>query len=314
MLLKKGDLLGSYEIIDLLSSSGGMSQVFLGRSLANKELEVAIKVHEVDDENSDVYENLLHEEVEILKSLRHPGIVHIYPLYVDGRFVYTARAHNHPGQPWYFAMEYLGRNNTLADYRQEIKICSVEWGIELFYQLLIIVDYLHRLGYAHYDLKPHNIFLRQSPHNRLRPMPVLADFGTIIKAHRGVNQPVASLRYSAPEVIYALRGDIKFSNVQPQKTDIWALGAIFFEILTGEMLINVTGGKDAITTSIIKGEFDKIAAKRDQKHPALDSLDTVLSRMVNSDPEKRPGTGTLIRAVEERILSICPPRIPAASS
>ena len=310
MTIKPGDQFGPYTIDRSLSKEGGMSQVFLASNSEDRKWKAALKVQLAEGENSATFQDLLHQEVNTLKTLRHPGIVHIYPLHIDGRAAYRARAYNLRNQPWYFAMEYLGEK-TLDKQMDKVKKLPLEWGIEFFYQLLLIVDYIHQRGYAHCDLKPQNIFLRQPPDSGVRPMPILVDFGSAVDVDKGIHQLTASLRYSAPEVLTSLeRQDIHPGSIQPQKVDIWALGAILFEILTGNPMVSGRR-RNVITTTVIRGEFDRIVERRKDNHIALDSLDTVLSKMISHDPQQRPSTQTLIKAIEERIPSIGPPRILA---
>ena len=311
MTIRAGDQFGQYTIEQSLSESGGTSQIFLAADARNPNLKVVLKIQLSHDNNSTIYQNLINQEVEVLQLLRHPGIVHIYPLEIDGRIRHIARASQLPHQPWYFAMEYLGPH-TLAHYIETISTLPLEWGIELFYQLLLIIDYMHQKGYAHCDLKPQNIFLRHPPNRLLPPHPVLADFGSTAQINQGVHQLTASLRYSPPEVLLALeRHDMHLTGIHPDKVDIWALGAILFEIVTGRALVNAQK-RQIITTTVIRGEFEQMTNRRRDKHPALQSLDRVLGRMINADPEQRPPTEQLIRAIEERIAPLRPPRIPFA--
>lgn len=309
MYIQTGDPLGQYIVETPLSEAGGTARLFLAHDAERPSHKAVLKVQLADDENSVIYQNLLDQEAKVLRQLRHPGIVRIYPLHIDGRTTFTARAFNISEEPWYFAIEYL-YYNTLDHYIGEIRDYPLDWSLELFYQLITIVDYMHLKGFAHCDLKPQNIFLRYPPEPRLPPMPVLVDFGSAVKISKGISQLTASLRYSPPEVLLALeRQDLELSHIRPDKVDIWALGAILFEILTTRPMVSARRRR-VITTTVIRGEFDRISQKRREQHPALHSLDKVVSRMVDSNPMNRPPTGQLIQAIEERIPSIRPPRIP----
>lgn len=311
MSIRTGEQLGQYTLEKRLSNSGGTAEIFLAKDTRNPNLKAAIKIQLANDDNRSVYQNLLNQEVEVLQALRHPGIVHLYPLEIDGRIHHIARATQSTQKPWYFAMQYLGPS-TLADHLKKLGDLPLEWGIELFYQILIIVDYIHQKGYAHCDLKPPNIFLRYPPEPSFHPMPVLADFGSATRITEGIHQLTASLRYSPPEVLLAMeRHDVNLDHIQSDKVDIWALGAILFEIVTGRPLVKARQRQE-ITTTIIRGEFDRIANRRHDKHPGLQSLDKVLARMINQDPDQRPPIALIIRAIEEHIASLRPPRISLA--
>ncbi len=306
-----GEQLGQYTLEKRLSSPGGMAQIFLAKDTRNPNLKAAIKIQLANNDNRSVYQDLLNQEVEVLRVLRHPSIVHLYPLEIDGCIHRIARAAQLTHKPWYFAMQYLGPF-TLADHLKKISDLPLEWGIELFYQILITIDYMHQKGYAHCDLKPPNIFLRYPPEPSFYPMPILADFGSATRITEGIHQLTASLRYSPPEVLLAMeRHDVNWDHIQPDKVDIWALGAILFEIVTGRPLVKARQRQE-ITTTIIRGEFDQIANQRRDKHPGLQSLDKVIARMISQDPDQRPPIAHIIRAIDEHIASVRPPRIPFA--
>lgn len=312
MSIEIGSFLGQYIVEQRLSDAGGTSQIFLAHKQQQPKHKAAVKVHLANDDNGIIFQNLLSNEIAALRTLRHPGIVRIYPLHIDGRTVYRGRAHEVNGyeKPSYFAMEFLGHDNTLDRYLKAVSSYDVEWGLELFYQILTTVHYMHQKGYAHCDLKPENIFLRYAPDPHHIPLPILADFGSAAKISAGITQLTASLRYSPPEVLVALeRKDMTATHIRPDKVDVWALGAILFEILTGRPMIK-GHRRSAITTTIVRGEFDRVIHKRRDRHDALESLDKVITRMVHPEAVKRPPLEQIIQAIEERITSVIPPRIP----
>lgn len=307
MSFRAGNEINSYIIDRPLSRSGGMSQIFLAHDREEKRRRVALKVQLTSDENSAAFQELLRSEAQYLAKLRHPGIVHIYPQPAGTRVAFSARAFQYQGQPWYFAMEYIP-GDSLAAHTKRISSYPLPWIIELFYQLLLTVNYLHQIGYAHCDLKPANILLREPPDPERVPRPVLVDFGSASEIERGVNHLTASLLYSPPEVVLALeRRDIATNDIYlyPDKIDVWALGAIMFEIVTGRPLINKRR-KDEITTTIVKGELSTISGMRPDAHQSLDKL---LKVMLNRSPTQRPSVAEVIEAIEEKIASVRPPRI-----
>lgn len=303
--IKRGTPIGEFAIEEEVSDDGGMSRVFLASHKDKSNHKVAVKITRPDDPNSHTFQDLLRRETESLNALRHPGIVRIYPI-SDGRrrTTYTARFLAHSDRPWYFIMEYLPYG-TLDEKTNLIQKMPLEWGIELFYQLVTTVHFMHRSGYAHLDLKPQNVLFREKPDPRQTPKPVLVDFGSVAK--RGfVEQLTASMRYSPPEVLIALQHEGPFDHLQAEKVDIWALGVMLFEIVTGRVLFDQRG-KNAITTTVLSGELKSLA---DNRRGYVDpSLDIVLAQMLNKNPDKRPSTGQVIRAIEEKIQSVRPPRI-----
>ncbi len=302
MSMKKGDLLEPYVIERSLSDDGGMSEVYLAYHFQASHQKVAIKVQRTEKENSLAFQELLRQEADILRRLRHPGVVRILPLHeLNRRLIYIARAHNLDHQPWYFAMEYLGEK-TLSDELDHIRRLPLASILHVFYELLLVVHFLHHHYQAHCDLKPQNIFLRQTPSaDSISVQPVLVDFGGSTSTAKRVSRPVGTLRYCPPELVVAMnRPDtVNLQAIQPDKIDIWSLGAVLFEMLVGRPLIP-DRLPQAITSSIVGGMIDyQVSNKRTEDVNALRSVDILLERMLSNEPHKRPSTDKIIIGMEK---------------
>jgi serine/threonine protein kinase len=257
--MKPVKTVGNYQIDKILSKSG-MSFVYQAHLSNQPNFKVALKINLESESPRNIYQDLLRHEAEHLARFRHPNIVRIFPLNLPtGKVLYCARAIEIPENPWYFTMEYISASD-LGKYIKNFSKFPVPWIIELFYQLLITVQFIHRMGYGHCDLKPENILLREPPDPSRVPHPILTDFGTTHRLDSKIFQPTRSLRYSPPEVIMAYtRRDIDSTNfpLYPNKIDLWCLGAILFELLTGQHLFNQNKEAD-ITSSILRGELKKV--------------------------------------------------------
>ncbi|MFT5196438.1 MAG: serine/threonine protein kinase [Cellvibrionaceae bacterium] len=189
---------------------GGMGQVFLAfQESMNRQ--VAMKfLPPVDSENADTVARF-EREVNMISSLEHP---HIVPVYGFGDV---------EGIP-YIVMRYMS-GGTLRDSFQGGKLDLV--GIlAIVNQIVTALDYAHEQGIIHRDLKPSNIFLDE------RNNAYLADFGlakTISGSHdltrtdEGIS---GTPEYMSPEQVRGLRLD--------GRTDIYSLGVIVFQILSGQ--------------------------------------------------------------------------------
>jgi eukaryotic-like serine/threonine-protein kinase len=308
VILRTGDRLGPFIINKLLADNGGMSRIYLANEADRPSSAVVIKLNLPTSDNRNAYQDLLRKETRYLQLFRHPGVVRIFPVRMDKYVSYEARVEIDGCDYWYFVMEHISGDNLATLTKRLVEKMPLEWRIELFYQLLIIVQYLHRSGFGHCDLKPDNILLRESASANRLPQPVLLDFGCTAQIGRPMDQVAASLRYSPPEVIVAMqREDMAPQNFPlfPDKIDIWALGAIFFELVTGRMLLPQKS-REEIRTSVLRGE---LAAIRDYRPELHHSLDKLLHVMLRKEPLERPDIDTIIKAIEERISCIKPPRI-----
>jgi serine/threonine protein kinase len=288
--------------------TSGMSESWLVHDPARPEVRLVLKRNLVDD-NRTAWEELLRNEVEYLVRLRHPNVVRILPFRVHGvgakGRVFLARESDQEAAPWFFVMEYItgGALESLAD---KLKLYPLGWRLELFYQVLIVVDYMHRLKLAHCDIKPGNILFRVPPNPAVLPRPVLIDFGSVSAADH-TRRPSGTVRYTAPEFLEAIhRPDLSTDHLVPWKADIWALGALLFEIVSGRPLINEQDRKRA-TTSTIRGEFDDLT-KLDPTVPKL--LARLVNFMISKEMSDRPPTSKIIEILEQQILP--PPFIHAA--
>ena len=308
MEVADGTVIGDYTVEKLLSRRGGMSNVYLVSETARPGFRVVLKLQKKDEQKAAAFQDLLRAEARLLSKLRHPGIVRIYPIRHTRRVDYAARAVGVVGGPWFYLMEHLPGDSLARSIRSLHRKMPTEWCVELFYQLLTTIYYMHKVGYAHGDIKPENLFLRGSASRKDLPMPVIVDFGSASSLHRGISRLALSPRYAPPEALTAIARDdltIKEMGLQADKIDVWSLGAIFFELLTGEPLISTTNIAQ-ITTTLTRGQLAHIRDLRPELH---ESLDMLLTAMLSRQPGQRPNVKEVIQALEERISSVRPPRI-----
>ncbi|XP_018565876.1 serine/threonine-protein kinase ULK2 isoform X2 [Anoplophora glabripennis] len=212
--------LGDYEYNSKdLIGHGAFAVVFKGRSKKNPECTVAIK--SITKKNLLKSPNLLGKEIKILKeltALHHENVVALLDCKESANNVYLV-------------MEYCNGGD-LADYLSAKGTLS-EDTIRLFLiQLAGAMKALYAKGIVHRDLKPQNILLSHSG-AKVHPQPSeiklkIADFGFARFLQDGVMAATlcGSPMYMAPEVIMSLQYDAK--------ADLWSLGTIVFQCLTGK--------------------------------------------------------------------------------
>jgi len=219
---------GPYRLIRLLGE-GGMGTVYLAER-TDLGTQVAIKVLR-DAWLSPARRERFAAEQRTLAQLNHPSIARLY----DADALPD-------GTPW-FSMEYV-EGTPITEYCS-LQHCSVEQRLQLFRSVCEAVQYAHSEAVIHRDLKPSNILVKQDGSIRL------LDFG-IAKQLESLDAPVkqtmTGLRlltpaYAAPEQI---RGDRVGIH-----TDVYSLGVILFELLTGQLPYDLSNLTPAEAASII---------------------------------------------------------------
>ena len=174
----------------------------LGRKLVIKEL---LPVHAANEKII----NRFQREAKIVSQFSHDAIVHIYDYWVRG----NSR---------YIAMEYV-QGKTLFEILASVKFVPVHIAAIIIYQVCRGLQHAHAQGVVHRDLKPSNIIISQNGHVKV------LDFGI---AHYQYDENLTSLgaiigtyHYMSPE--QALGKQVA------QTSDIFTLGIVFYELLTG---------------------------------------------------------------------------------
>ena len=254
-----------FQILELLGK-GGAARVYravmrteLGEGIASR---VALKVlNPVDDEVAGkAHRDFLHE-VGCARNLRHPGVVSTYEGdELDGRL--------------WLSMEYVP-GGTLADRvavgpleRDEV----LRIGLELALALHAIHEHTEEgtgrpLGLVHRDVKPANVLMEQDGRARL------SDFG-IAKATGLTSTATAEgvIKGSAP---YLAPEQLDQQRIQDRRTDIWALGAVLYEMATGRRVFRAAAFVQVLAEIAMfdqpgmQGSLDRLAAEADEKIPGL---------------------------------------------
>jgi serine/threonine protein kinase len=205
-----GKQIGRYRIISELGA-GGMGAVYLAeRADGTFEQRVALKLIRRAIVSDFILRRFVNER-QILASLDHPNIAHL----VDG-------GTTEDDLP-YFVMEYVRGENIVELARN--RELSLEERLDLFREVCAAVSFAHRNLVIHRDLKPSNILVTQDG------IPKLLDFG-IAKLLKAENKHETATQHFVFTPEYASPEQIRGENLTTA-TDIYSLGVILYELLTG---------------------------------------------------------------------------------
>ncbi len=277
---------GRYRILRKLGE-GGMSLVYevqhikLNRSFALKQLLPRLLHH---DEAIQRFER----EAELLASLRHPHVVDITD------WVYLA-----DGTPC-MILEFLhGASLNVRIQREQLPWEEIA---RMGDQAMSALALAHRMGITHRDLKPENIFVSidDSGDERLK----ILDFG-ISKLRgmgglSGIHSMLGTPSYMSPE-------QASGNNDVGPETDVWAMGAILYEMATQRVAFEADGLAETLV-KITTSEPDPIRAFRPDASAAFVDL---IERALSRDPERRIVT---IEELREGLKTSWEPRTTRAST
>jgi hypothetical protein len=268
MSLTPGSRLGPYEILAPLGA-GGMGEVYRARD-TRLERTVAIKVLPQHLSASREVRQRFEREAKTISQLSHP---HICTLYDVGR----------EGETEYLVMEYL-EGETLSDRLAKGPL-PLEQTLRFGIQIAEALDKAHRQSIVHRDLKPGNVMLTKSGVKLLDfglakafETPTAQESLTALPTKAALTQEgtiLGTFQYMAPEQLEGKEAD--------SRTDIFALGAVLYEMATGKKAF--TGSSQAsLISAILRDEPQPISQVQPMTPPAFDR---VVKTCLGKDPEDR---------------------------
>lgn len=272
--------IGNYTIRGVLGR-GGMGIVFEAEQDAPRR-PVALKVIRGGRYVDELTVRLFQRETELLGRLDHPGIAKIYEA---GR---TAA-----GDP-YFAME-LARGETLAQWSTiddgtPLGRDAIEQRLRVFLRICEAVGFAHRRGVIHRDLKPANIIVGDVDDATGLPTIKVLDFGLAKLAENEDPDATAmtqdgqargTLAYMSPEQVQGRVGEADL------RVDVYALGIVLYEILTGARPYGVGSSMAQAVRAICQDPPRTLRESwRSSGSPSRD-LETIVETAMAKDPERR---------------------------
>jgi serine/threonine-protein kinase len=255
---------GRYMVEGVLGQ-GGMAVVYLVRH-TRLDTRMALKV--VQASSTHAHARLLREG-KVQSAVRHPNIVPVSDVIDIG------------GLPA-LILEYVeGPSMDVVVGSYSLTVPQID---DLARGILAGVEHAHTLGFVHRDLKPANILLAV---NEGRPVPRVTDFGLVKSLAQEDDNSNTKTGMAMGTVAYMSPEQIRDSGRVDERTDVFALGAILYELLVGEKPF-VGAGAFEIQEAIIYGRYERLAERRPD-------LPEAMTRAVD---------GALVASRDDRVSSV----------
>lgn len=279
-----------YELGDTLGY-GGMSEVHRGRDVRLGR-DVAVKVLRADLARDPTFQLRFRREAQNAAALNHPAIVAVYD---------TGETESENGPLPYIVMEYVA-GQTLRDIVKTEGPLAPRRAMEVMADASAALDFSHRHGIVHRDVKPANIMITES--GAVKVM----DFGiarAVADGQAAVTQTAAVIgtaQYLSPE---QARGE-----TVDARSDVYASGCVLFELLTGDPPF--TGDSPvAVAYQHVREEPSKPSDSNPQVPAALDA---VVLKALSKNPANRYQSAAEMRSDLVRVLSGQRPNAPMVMS
>ncbi|MFJ5622162.1 Stk1 family PASTA domain-containing Ser/Thr kinase [Peribacillus loiseleuriae] len=224
---------GRYKLLEMVGG-GGMANVYLAQDMI-LEREVALKILRMDFNNDEEFIKRFNREAQSATSLTHPNIVSIYDVGEEDDI-------------YYIVMEYV-RGLTLKQYIQKFYPIPIEKALDILKQITSAISQAHHNGIIHRDIKPQNILI--DDHGNVK----ITDFGIALALSATnitqTNAVLGSVHYLSPE---QARG-----GMANNKSDIYSLGIVMFELLTGRLPFS---GESAVSIALKHLQTETPSPKR----------------------------------------------------
>ncbi len=258
-----GELIDGRYQLEKLIAAGGMASIYAAMD-TRLDRRVAVKIMHPHLANDEEFVNRFIKEAKATAALNHPNVVAIQD-----------QGWNEGGSPAVFiVMEFID-GNTLRDYLFERRTLSLDEVLRYLIPVVGALAEAHDKGIIHRDIKPENILI--SKDGRVK----IADFGLARGAQLGSTQTVessvvlGSVSYLSPEQVQ--RG------ISDARSDIYALGIVLFELLTGRKPYE---GETPIQIAYMHVN-EKVPSARIFKPDIPENIDLVIAKATSVNPDQR---------------------------
>lgn len=246
-----------YKLLKMIGG-GGMANVYLAHDDI-LDRDVAVKMLRLDYSNNEEFIKRFHREAQSVTTLSHPNIVNMYDVGEEDGI-------------YYLVMEYVP-GQTLKQYIQQRGLLPVEEAIAIMEQLTAAMAHAHHFEIVHRDIKPHNILIRNDGVVKVTDFGIATATSATTITH--TNSVLGSVHYLSPE---QARG-----GVANKQSDIYSLGIVMFELLTGRPPFS---GESAVSIALKHLQNETPSPKR--WNPDIpQSVENIILKATAKDPFHR---------------------------
>ena len=253
-----GDHLDHYRIEALVARSG-MASIFRAIDLRTG-IAVALKIPHPEVESDPVFFDRFHREQDIGTQLDHPGIMKVFA--------------NTDASQIYMVMEWVDGELLRNILSSEGKL-PPQRAVHIALEVCDALDYIHTHGIVHRDLKPENIMVGAGDKIKLIDFGIAGREGSRRLTFAKLSQVMGTPDYISPEQVKGKRGDAR--------CDIYALGVIFYEMLTGTVPFRGPNAFAIMNSRLLNNPVPP----REMDASISAELQEILYRSLERDPKNR---------------------------
>jgi eukaryotic-like serine/threonine-protein kinase len=273
-------LLGGRYELDGIVGRGGMAEVYRARDLRLDRV-VAVKTLREDLARDQTFQARFRREAQSAASLNHPSIVAVYDTGEDT----TATSH----VP-FIVMEYVD-GRTIRDLLRDDRRLLPERALEITDGVLRALDYSHRAGIVHRDIKPGNVMLNRQGEIKVMDFGIARAVADTQATMTQTAQVIGTAQYLSPEQARGERVDAR--------SDLYSVGCLLYELLTGRPPF--TGDSPVAIAYQHVREAPIPPSRVDPELPPW--ADPIVLRAMEKDPDERYQSAADMRSDVQRALS-----------
>ncbi|MFY9223748.1 MAG: protein kinase [Blastocatellia bacterium] len=262
---------------------GGMGIVYRTHDL-QKNQEIALKLLRREYVSNSVEVRRFAREASTALRIKHPNVIETY----EYGLIASGQA--------FITMEILAGHSLMNELRRNI-IIPKNYALKIMKQACLGVLAAHKQDVIHRDLKPNNIFLVYSPENE--PVVKVLDFGIAILQVKPDDNKSAPERLTDPNIIigtpeYMSPEQINKRDIE-KETDIYSLGIVFYEMLTGQVPFLGTD------VEILIAHISKKPTPISQIILIEPEIASLIMSMLAKDPKNRPSLEIIVNTLDKHI-------------